>query len=99
MVKTIAEPPYTKTFAKKTRKPHPIDNKPTFNNTSERYKKKFLILSRTKIDDKIKVVKAMEKNNNVGEIRANSSNCMLKKRASAVSENPAKVSVMLSLCR
>jgi hypothetical protein len=65
---TVAEPASKKTFEKKTRNPHPIDNKPTFNNTSERYKKKFLILSRIKIEDRIKAVKAIEKNNNIGEI-------------------------------
>jgi hypothetical protein len=98
-MKTIVEPSYGMTSAKKTRKPHPIDNKPTFKSTSEIYKNKFLILSRIKIEDKIKVVKAIEKNNNVGEIWVNSSNRMLKRRASAVRENPAKVSVILSLCR
>lgn len=68
-MKTIVEPSYhEKTFAKKTRRPQPIDNKPVFKNTSERYIKKFLNLHLIEREDKIKVVKAMEKNINVEEI-------------------------------
>jgi len=68
-MKTIVEPSYNeKTFAKKTRKPQAIDNKPALRNTSARYVKSLLILNLRKREDKIKVVKAMEKNSNVEEI-------------------------------
>jgi len=69
IVKTIVEPSYhERKFAKKTRKPQLIDNKPAFKNTSARYVKSLLILNLMKREDKIKVEKAREKNTNVEEI-------------------------------
>jgi len=68
MPKTNVEASWENILAKKTRKPQLIDSKPTFKSTSERYKKKFLIRNLIKIEDKIRVAKAIEKNNKVEEI-------------------------------
>jgi len=69
ITKTIVELScHEKNSTKKARKPQPIDNKPAFKKTSARYMKKFLILHLIKREDKIKVVKAIEKNSSIEEI-------------------------------
>ena len=52
-----------------------------------------------KIEDKIRDEKAMEKKNNVEEICANSLDCMPIKSDNAVREKPARVRIILSLCK
>lgn len=81
------------------RKPQPIERRPTFSNMSERYMKNCMNLNLMRIEDKTRDEKAMEKKNNVEEICASSLDCMLIKRDNAVREKPAKVKIILSLCK
>jgi len=81
------------------RKPQPTERRPTFSNTSERYMRNCTNLNLMKIEDKIRDEKAMEKKNNVEEICANSLDCMPIKSDNAVREKPARVRIILSLCK
>jgi len=99
-MKDTVEPSYKeKTLAKKARNPQPMDSRPRFKSTSERYKRRFRNLNLTRTKDKTKTAKAVEKNTKIVEGVTNPSDFIPSKRASAVSEKPAKVNVILSLLR